>query len=123
MNTVYVTDSYSNKVLAIDPILGNSTDITVDSGPTFKSVNPKTNIVYVTNSGDDTISKIDGSTNILLYGVRFKINPPSSAFIMCSGAGNTIKLYDNDYVVTVLGLITGHAAEASYVCFAAAFVK
>jgi YVTN family beta-propeller protein len=99
MNTVYVTDSYSNKILAIDPIQGNSTEITVDSGPTFMSVNPKTNVIYVTNSNDDTISKIDGSTNSLLYGVRFKINPPSSAFIMCSNAGNTMKLYDNDYVV------------------------
>ena len=98
-NVVYVTDTDLDKVLAIDPIELNKTEIAVDSYPTFISANPNTNIVYVANSGSDTISKINGSTNDPLYGVRFKINPPNSAFIFCSNSDNTMKLSDNDYVV------------------------
>jgi YVTN family beta-propeller protein len=40
-------------------------------------------MIYVTNTGSNTVSVIDGSTNKMVVGVDFSIDPPNSGRIEC----------------------------------------
>ena len=46
---------------------------------------PNTNTIYVANHDSMTISIINGKTNKLVSGVRFRTDPPNSGIIVCDG--------------------------------------
>ncbi len=84
----------------------------MDIGPAYLSVDPYANIIYGTNSRSDTVTKVDGITNTIIYGVRFDVSndpmdypilfglikvpvtPSNSINIECNGKS----ISDNDYV-------------------------
>ena len=43
-------------------------NIKVGVSPSAININPNTNMMYVANNGDDTLSVLDGSTNNLVVG-------------------------------------------------------
>ena len=69
-------------------------NVTVGGGPRDVAVNPTTNMAYVANGDNNTVSIINGSTNNVVAGVTFNINPPNGGDIYC----NQTKISDKDYV-------------------------
>jgi YVTN family beta-propeller protein len=59
---LYATGVGSSDVFAIDPVSGSAVRIPVGSIPCAVAVNAQTNLVYVANYGDDTVTVIDGKT-------------------------------------------------------------
>ena len=57
-----------------------------------------TNMIYVTNTGSDTVSIIDGYTDSVVVKVAFNVNPLNSGNIQCNGQlilPNTYFMYRN----------------------------
>jgi DNA-binding beta-propeller fold protein YncE len=120
---VYIIDRGQNAIYVIDPWVDKLvTNVTMDSFPTYASVDPYANILYVTNSGSDTVTRINGTTHDVIYGAKFDVNdqrsdyeipfiskipfigkisviPSKSVDIKCSG--KTIS--DNEYVDYING--------------------
>jgi len=53
--------------------------IKVGANPWAVSINPTTNIIYVTNSGNDSVSVIDGKTNSVIKNIIVGENPTGVA--------------------------------------------
>ena len=81
--------------------------VTVGANPWAIGINPNTNMVYVTNNGNDTVSVVDGSTNTVFSNVTvgaypsgLAVNPetntiyvarfPSSAVSVINGSTNAV---------------------------------
>lgn len=64
-------------------------NITVGDEPRYIAVNSKTNMIYVTNSSSGTVSVINGTTKNVTADLRFSINPPNAASIICNNQKNT----------------------------------
>jgi YVTN family beta-propeller protein len=111
-NTVSVIDAITDKVkgtIIVNPSLGGSYKIhdPVLSMPitakfpliaSLVAVNDLSNMIYVTNTGSDTVSIIDGNIDNIVVKVSFNINPPNSGDIQCNGQQiipNTYFLYRN----------------------------
>jgi hypothetical protein len=74
-NSVYIIDRGQNAIYVIDPGVDKLvTKITMDTFSTHASVDPYANILYVTNSGSDTVSRINGTTHDVIYGIKFDVN-------------------------------------------------
>ena len=97
-NTVSVIDGSTDEIIKTIPVNYNispelSNAALEDLPPTLKfpnlatfiGVNSLTNSIYVTNPGSNTLSAINGTTNELLVGIGFTINPPDSGNIYCNG--------------------------------------
>jgi YVTN family beta-propeller protein len=122
-NKIYVTNTGSNTVSVIDGLTSTVTrTIAVNSNinpeleaqkhplppsvqfPTvasFIAVDQRKNMIYVTNTGSNTVSVIDGSTNDLVIGLTFTIDPPNSGRIECidKNEKTDINMYDTDKYV------------------------
>jgi YVTN family beta-propeller protein len=75
------------------------TDVMVDSYPSSIAINPETNTVYVANYDSKTLSVINGSSNEMIVGVSFDINPPNAGYIEC----NDNKVSDNEHITYPIG--------------------
>src|SRR6185437_6138646 len=53
--------------------------VKVGANPWAIAVNPITNIIYVTNSGNDSVSTIDGRTNLVIKDIIVGENPTGVA--------------------------------------------
>jgi YVTN family beta-propeller protein len=54
-------------------------DISVGNTPVAVAVNPNTNMIYVTNADDNTVSVIDGKTNNIVDTIKVGNNPVAVA--------------------------------------------
>jgi YVTN family beta-propeller protein len=72
-----VIDGTNNKVI--------TNNIKVGSHPFSIAVNPNTNLIYVANSGSNTVSVIDESLREVVAGLTFKVIPLNSGHIICNG--------------------------------------
>jgi YVTN family beta-propeller protein len=87
-NILYMANGFRNTVYAINLTDNIISSINVGKNPYALDVNPKTNMIYVANRDSDTVSVIDGSTNQLLVGLTFNIQPPNAANIICVDKDN-----------------------------------
>jgi len=111
-NTVSVIDDTTHKVtstITVNPSLGGSYRIhdPILSMPiaakfpliaSLVGVDDITNMIYVTNTGSDTVSIIDGNIDSVVVKVGFNVNPPNSGDIQCNGQHilpNSYLLYRN----------------------------
>src|SRR5215467_13924215 len=62
-------------------VIGNP--ITVGKSPLGIGVNEFTNTIYVANSGDNSVSVIDGAGNKVVARVMFNIKPFNSGYVVC----------------------------------------
>ncbi len=62
-NKIYVANSGSDNVIAIDGDSGNMTEIRVDKSPSSVAVNPITNTIYITHNYNDEVTVIEVGTN------------------------------------------------------------
>lgn len=103
---------------SIDRVVYN---VTVGNGPEEVAVNPGSNLVYVSNTLDDTVSVINGTTNKLDVGLNFNINSPSSGSISCENYknANTVlpvvwnRIPNNDYLRYDYGTTLDCKADAN----------
>jgi YVTN family beta-propeller protein len=89
-NTTYVAN-YGSNTISIIKGKNNTASTTVYDIPSGRlpfdiEVVPENNIAYVTNLGSATISEIDLTSNKLLAGVTFAINPSDAGYIQCNGS-------------------------------------
>jgi YVTN family beta-propeller protein len=83
-NMVYVADGENDTVSVIDALHYRLiTTKQVGTTPADITVNPETNMVYVVNSDSNTVSVIDGSTNEVMEGAIFNVNPVDSGQVVC----------------------------------------
>ena len=103
-STVSVINGKTHKIaatIAVNPSLAGSYRIRDPYFPLIANlvgVYDITNMVYVTNTGSDTVSIIDGNTDSLLVKVGFSVNPPNSGNMQFNGQvvlPNTYFLYRN----------------------------
>jgi YVTN family beta-propeller protein len=101
-NTVSVIDGKKNQILhtiAVNPILkpyfkdndplkNIPVNVKFPSITSFVSIDSATNMVYVTNTASNTISKIDGDKDAVAVRLNFNINPSNSGNIECDGVKN-----------------------------------
>lgn len=80
-NIVYIIDRGQNAIYVIDQSFDKLvTNVTMDSRPTYASVDPYANTLYVTNSDSDTVSRINGTTHDVIYGAKFDVNDQPSDY-------------------------------------------
>ena len=96
--TLAVNPSLSGSYRIHDPVLSMPLIAKFPLIASLVAVNDVSNIVYVTNTGSDTVSVIDGSIDAVVERVNFNINPPNSGDIQCNGqqiVQNTSLFYKN----------------------------
>lgn len=101
-NTVTVIDGKKNQIISTiavnpilkpyfkdnDPLKNIPVNVKFPSVTSFVSIDSVTNMVYVTNTASNTISKIDGDKDAVAVRLNFNINPPNSGDIECDGVKN-----------------------------------
>jgi YVTN family beta-propeller protein len=96
--TIAVNPSLAGSYRIRDPVLSMHITTKFPLIASLVGVDDITNMVYVTNTGSDTVSIIDGNTDSLLVKVNFNVNPPNSGNIQCNGQSilpNTYFMYRN----------------------------
>lgn len=66
---MYAVDQSSHRVIMLDAVSGQSTNIPVGKSPDALAVDPDLNRIFVVNSGSDTVSVIDGASETVLASV------------------------------------------------------
>jgi YVTN family beta-propeller protein len=99
MSTITVNPSLSGSFTKIrDPILSIPIAAKFPLIASLVGVDDITNMIYVTNTGSNTVSIIDGKTDNVVVKVGFNVNPPNSGDIECNGQhilSDTYLLYRN----------------------------
>jgi YVTN family beta-propeller protein len=100
-NKIYVANSGSDNVIAIDGDSGNMTDIRVGRSPSSIAVNPITNTIYMTHNYNDEVTVIeDGSKKNETYHVgvgkipfAIAVNPiTNKIYVAEKGLGNVTEI-------------------------------
>ncbi|MGC2572467.1 MAG: beta-propeller fold lactonase family protein, partial [Candidatus Nitrosopolaris sp.] len=122
-NTVSVIDGKTNSVTAT--IHGNKLKpkgIHVDSGPDGISVNPSTNLAYVANVRDNTVSVIDGKTNAGTATVKvgtgpwdISINPSTNRVYVVNEENNTVSVIDGKTNSVIDAIPVGNVPRGIFV--------
>jgi len=102
-STIAVNPSLAGSYRIRDPVLSMPITTKFPLIASLVGVDDITNMVYVTNTGSDTVSIIDGNTDSLVVKVGFSVNPPNSGNIQCNGQvvlPNTYFLYRNGTTLT-----------------------
>jgi YVTN family beta-propeller protein len=84
-STIAVNPSLAGSYRIRDPILSMPITAKFPLIASLVAVDDITNMIYVTNTGSDTVSIIDGNTDSLVVKVSFNVNPLNSGDIQCNG--------------------------------------
>ena len=99
MSTITVNPSLGGSFTKIrDPVLSIPIAAKFPLIASLVGVDDITNMIYVTNTGSNTVSIIDGKTDNVVLKVGFNVNPPNSGDIECNGQHilpDTYLLYRN----------------------------
>ena len=111
LNKVYVVNSGSNSLTAVDEFPNTATTIAVGKNPSAVAVNPTTSRVYVANTADGTVTVIDGASNSVVSTVPVGRSPVALAV-------NTVtnKVYvanQDDNTVSIVDGATGSTAAVN----------
>ncbi|MGH9583494.1 MAG: YncE family protein [Bryobacteraceae bacterium] len=81
----------------------SSAMIAVGASPGGVAVNPETNTIYVTNTGDGTVSAIDGATNSVTATISvgnqplaIAMNPATNRVYIADTQDNTVAVIDGN---------------------------
>jgi len=111
LNKVYVVNSGSNSLTAVDEFPNTATTIAVGKSPSAVAVNPATGRVYVANTADGTITVIDGTSNSVVSTVPVGRSPVALAV---NTATNKVYVANrDDNTVSVVDVAAGSTATVS----------
>jgi YVTN family beta-propeller protein len=116
VGTMLLTNYYSSHpqiiVISHYPILPSSSSLSVGRIPFMTTANPITNVVYVTNRGNGTVSVIDGKTNTVTGNINvgnsptgISVNPNTNMVYVANVLDGTVSVIDGK-TNTVTGNIT-----------------
>lgn len=101
LNKVYVVNSGSNSLTAVDEFPNTATTIAVGKSPSAVAVNPATGRVYVANTADGTITVIDGTSNSVVSTVpvgrspvALAVNTATNKVYVANRDDNTVSVVD-----------------------------
>jgi YVTN family beta-propeller protein len=97
-STISVNPSIAGSYRIRDPVLRMPITAKFPLIASLVGINDITNMIYVTNTGSDTVSIIDGNTDSLVVKVGFNVLPLNSGDIQCNGQPippNTYFMYRN----------------------------
>jgi YVTN family beta-propeller protein len=97
-STIAVNPSLAGSYKIRDPVLSMHITAKFPLLASLLAVDDITNMIYVTNTGSNTVSIINGNTDSLVVKVGFNINPLNSGNIECNGQlilPNTYFMYRN----------------------------
>jgi YVTN family beta-propeller protein len=97
-STINVNPSLGGSYRIHDPVLSMPIVAKFPLIASLVGVDDVTNMIYVTNTGSDTVSIIDGNSDSVVVKVGFNVTPPNSGDIQCNGQHilpNTYFLYRN----------------------------
>ena len=97
-STIAVNPSLAGSYKIRDPVLSMHITAKFPLLASLLAVDDITNMIYVTNTGSNTVSIINGNTDSLVVKVGFNINPLNSGNIECNGQlilPNTYFMYKN----------------------------
>lgn len=95
--------------------------IRVASGPGGTTVNPSTNLVYVSTFGNNRVNVIDGATNTILDKIRvggnldsgprfLGVNPETNRIYVANRVANTVSVIDGEANTVVAAISVGAGA-------------
>ncbi len=84
-STIAVNPSLSGSYRVHDPVLSMPLVARFPLIASLAAVNDVSNMIYVTNTGSDTVSIVDGKVDGIVERLNFNINPPNSGDIQCNG--------------------------------------
>jgi YVTN family beta-propeller protein len=84
-STIAVNPSLAGSYRIRDPVLSMPITAKFPLIASLVGIDDITNMIYVTNTGSDTVSIIDGNTDSLVVKVGFNVNPLNSGDIQCNG--------------------------------------
>jgi YVTN family beta-propeller protein len=98
ISTISVNPSLAGSYKIRDPVLSMHITAKFPLIASLIAVDDITNMIYVTNTGSNTVSIIDGSTDSVVVKVGFNVNPFNSGIIQCNGQSilpNSYFMYRN----------------------------
>jgi YVTN family beta-propeller protein len=96
--TLYVTRVGSSELVMVDEISGLTT-IPTGAFPSAVAVNPVTNVVYVANYGDDTVTVIDGARRTVTATIKVGRRPQALAVDTKKNRVYVANTHSNDIAV------------------------
>jgi YVTN family beta-propeller protein len=129
-NTVSVIDGRTNSIISSltvnpslqrpyiigDPVLNMPILVKFPFIASLVVVNSVSNLIYVTNTGSDTVSIIDGNKDRVMVKVAFNVNPPNVGDIECNGqqilSNSSIRYSDGTDIVCIANPAHGYKFSA-----------
>src|SRR5215472_598728 len=102
-STITVNPSLPGSYKVRDPVLSMPITARFPFITSLVGIDDITNMIYVTNTGSDTVSIIDGNTDSVVVKVGFNVNPLNSGDVQCNGQlilPNTYFMYRNGTNIT-----------------------
>ena len=85
VNTIIVNPSLGRPKTLGDPVLNMPILVKFPLIASLVAVNSVSNMVYVTNTGSDIVSIIDGNKDKMIVREAFNVNPPNVGDVECNG--------------------------------------
>src|SRR5690242_16400663 len=85
VNTIIVNPSLGRPKTLGDPVLNMPILVKFPLIASLVAVNSVSNVVYVTNTGSDIVSIIDGNKDKMIVREAFNVNPPNVGDVECNG--------------------------------------
>jgi YVTN family beta-propeller protein len=112
--TVYVTRIENSEVVALQPDFQHKTTIPTGAMPCAVAVNPKTNMVYVVNYADSTVTVIDEEkkTAIATINVGYlpqvvSVDPSANLVYVANTHSNSVSVIDGNTNIVIATLDAG----------------
>ena len=103
---IYVSNSNNDSISVINGSNHrNIKNITVGNNPGKMTINGLAKMLYVANSGGNTVSAIDIGSDEVAVGVKFNIHPAGTGKIMCKTDGNSKEYPTGTYLFIDSGTI------------------
>ena len=116
---VYVANSGSANVTAIDGATHAASSIAVGTTPRAIAVNPVTNRVYVANNGSANVTVIDGGTNTVVTTVAaggqpraIAVNPVTEKIYVANETGDSVTVINGATNAVIATITVGNAPRA-----------
>jgi YVTN family beta-propeller protein len=112
---LYVTRAGKAELAIVDEASGSVTNIATGATPCAVAVNPSTNLLYVVNHEDNTVTVIDGSQSKVLATVKvgekpqgIAIDAKANRIYVANVHGDSVSLIDGTRNAVIKTLPTGH---------------
>jgi YVTN family beta-propeller protein len=112
---LYVTRAGKAELATVDETSGSVTNIATGATPCAVAINPATNLIYVANHEDDSVTVLDGTQSKVLATVKvgekpqgIAIDAKANRIYVANVHGDTVSVIDGAHNAVIKTLRTGH---------------